>query len=78
MDKPLFNRRYDISNNGILRLIKHLIINRFSLVGNIFGNPGVKYLLVLVVLHYFGRPLYWFASRWERPFRFLLSRLRRS
>jgi len=76
MEKTVFNNRFDISNNSILRLIKHLFLNRLSVVGNIFGNPGLRYLLVLVVLHYFGKPFYWMVTRWERPIRFIINRIK--
>lgn len=73
----MFTKNYDLSGMGITRLIKHLIMNRFLLVGNMFGNPGLRYLTILMLLHFLGGPIYWLLTRWERPLRFLLSRLRR-
>jgi len=75
-EQMVFDDRFDIAGNGILRFIKHLLVNRMMLLGNLFNNPGARCLIILVVLHYFGGPIYWIFTRWERPIRFLLTRIR--
>jgi len=74
---PLFNTRYDLSNSGLPRFIKHIVLNRFMMIGNIFGNPGIRNLIILTLLHYLGRPIYWLKSRWGRYFGYMAKLLRK-
>lgn len=75
-EQTVFNSRFDITGVGILRLVKQLVTNKFLMVGSLFGNPGVKYLVMMVLLHYCGGAIYWALVKWERPLRFLINRLR--
>lgn len=75
IDKTVFSSRFDLANNSLLRLIKHILMHRYSPMGNLFGNPGGRCLLVLLFLHYFSTPYFWMITRWERPLRFIAARL---
>lgn len=77
VEKVIFNQRYELAGSGMLRLIKHLILHRFIPLGNLFGGPGAKCLVMLSLLHYFGGPIYWILINWERPLRFLYNRVKK-
>jgi len=76
-NKEMFNHRYDLAGGTMFRLIKHLLIHKFIPLGNLFGGPGAKCLIMLFLLHYLGRPIYWILTRWERPLRFMYARVRK-
>jgi hypothetical protein len=56
--KSLLNRRYDIAGNELLRVVKFSAFAKFVPVGNLRGGPGLRCLVVMFILHYFGSPLY--------------------
>ena len=69
--KRLFTAQFDISGNSIYRVIKIGFLNKFIPVGNFNQGPGVRPAFTLWILHYLGRPLFWFAVRFERHLHYL-------
>ncbi len=66
----------DLGGNSILRLTRFYVVSRVLPMGNNRGGPGWKCLLTLIILHYFGVPLYWLEGRFQRQFN-LLRRIKR-
>jgi len=62
--KSLLNKRYDITGNELLRVVKLSAFARFVPVGNLRGGPGLRCLVVMFVLHYLGAPLYAVLARY--------------
>ena len=72
--RVMFTDRYDVAGGGMIRLLKHLCIHKGIPLGNLFGGPGLKCVIMLSLLHYFGTPIYWMLTRLERPLRFVYNR----
>ncbi len=62
--KTVLTKGYDLTSGGILRTIRLAVFARFIPVGNLFGGPGVRCLLILFMLHIFGNPLYRLNARY--------------
>jgi hypothetical protein len=60
----VLNKRYDLNGLEISRLVKFAIMAKFVPMGNFRGGPGARCLSVLLVLHFFGYPLYFFKARY--------------
>ena len=65
-DIPLLTKRYDLAGNSILRTFRHQLLAKFIPLGNYQGGAGIRCLLTLSVLHYFGGILFHFLIRFER------------
>ena len=66
--RAVFNSRYDLHGNEIVRQVKLFVFHKVVPVGNLRGGPGLRCLVVLCLLHYFGRYLYHFQMRYGREF----------
>lgn len=64
--KKLFTSHYDIAGNSIYRAIKLGMLNKVFPVGNFGGGPRLRPAFTLFILHYFGKPVFWFGVRFER------------
>ncbi len=71
--KRVMNTGFDLCSNPLHRVAKHYFLGRFIPHGSNQGGGGVKCLLVLWVSCYFGRPLFWFATRFQRAANLLLQ-----
>ena len=76
--KPLKTKTYDIAGNSFFRVVKLGLLNKIIPIGNFKQGTGTRPALTLLMLHYFGRPLFWFGVRYERLFRFLIKVVKRS
>lgn len=77
--KASLNRRFDLHGNELSRLIKIFIFNKIVPIGNLRGGPGLRCVVILGVLHYFGAILYTVQARYGRKlelFRRLFNRFR--
>ncbi|MBW1636010.1 MAG: hypothetical protein JRC87_05335 [Deltaproteobacteria bacterium] len=77
--KTSLNKNYDLRGVEISRLGKTALFAKIIPVGNLRGGPGIRCLIVLTVLHYFGGVLYWADARYGHrlePGRRLLSKFR--
>lgn len=63
--KKAFNARFDITGNELSRVMKTTSVARFFPLGNFGGGPGLKCMLVLMLVHYFGRPVFWLLTKHE-------------
>ena len=64
--KNIFTSRYDLAGSEIFRITRTLAFNRCIPVGNLAGGGGIRCLLVLIVLHVLGRPVFGVLMRQER------------
>jgi hypothetical protein len=69
--KPSFNKRYDIEGIDVLRLARVTAWSKVVPMGNFRGGPGARCLVVLIVLHYLGYPLYFLFARYGHRLRLL-------
>ena len=60
------NKGYDLTSNPLSRVFRHYLLSRMVPLGCYQRGGGMKCLLVLSVSSYFGRPIFWFAIRFER------------
>ena len=66
MAKKMMTRGYDLSSSPIHRVFRHYLLSRCIPMGAYQGGGGLKCLLIFFVTHYFGHPLFWFVTRFER------------
>ena len=60
------SRRCDLTGVEFPRVARLLMFNRIIPLGNLGGGGGVRCLVVLAVLHLFGRPLFTLLIRYEQ------------
>lgn len=58
------NRRFDLAGNELSRLLKLAIFGKFIPLGNLWGGPGARCLVILSILHYLGYPLYLVVAKY--------------
>ncbi len=64
--KNIFTARFDLAGSEIHRITRTLTLNRIIPVGNLAGGGGIRCLLVLAILHTFGRPVFELLMRQEQ------------
>ncbi len=69
---------YDISGNTITRVLRFNLLNKIVPIGNYRLGTGLKPGLVLLVLHWFGRPLFRLLIRYEPFLHRIYQRLRKN
>ncbi len=77
--KTTLNKRYDLTGNEISRLGKNILLSKFIPIGNLRGGPGLRCLVTLAILHYFGGVLYQVQARYGhrlQPLRRLAEKFR--
>ncbi len=73
MANKIMTSGFDLQSNPLRRVIGHYLLSRVIPLGCYQRGGGIKCLVVLSVTVYFGRPLFWFATRCDRT----MSRLQR-
>jgi hypothetical protein len=73
MKQPVFSKRNDLTGNSILRVCRQQLLSRFIPTGNYRGGAGGRCMVVFLVLHYLGRPLFRVLVRFERELSFLYT-----
>jgi len=76
--KRAHNNRFDVTGHETLRLIKLSAFGKIIPVGNWRGGPGLRCLVIVSVLHYFGYPLYWLNARYGHKLGLLKRFVRRA
>jgi hypothetical protein len=56
--KPVFNSRYEIVGNSIMRQAIMWFRMKTSILGNFDTGPGLKSLLILLFFHWLGKPIF--------------------
>lgn len=51
-------KQYDLGRGEIGRVARTSALNKFLPMGNLGGGPGIRCLVVLIILHRLGRPLF--------------------
>ena len=64
--RRLLTPKYDIAGNSFYRVFKLCCLNKIVPIGNFKHGPGLKASLVLLLLHYLGKPIYMLSTRYER------------
>lgn len=75
--KKIFTRTYDLAGLSIIRLLRFMCYSKFFPLGNFGTGAGTRCLLVLSVLHTFGRPVFSFYTRFEDRLYPLIKKIRR-
>ena len=70
--------KYDISGNTMLRVLRFNLLNKLVPIGNYRLGTGLKPGLVLLLLHWFGRPLFTVLIRYEPQLHRLYQRFRKN
>ena len=75
-EKPVLKANFELEGNSTLRTINHWVRMKTSLMGNYSTGPGLKNLIIMFVLHHFGKPLFrlrvWLSNQYA-----LKARLRK-
>ncbi len=58
MDRPITNAQFDLSNGEITRIGRLYLLNRLIPLGNLAGFTTMRQLLILTIIHRFGRLLF--------------------
>ena len=61
----ILTQHYAIEGNSVFRQLFHWLRLKTSLMGNFDTGPGLKNLLTLILVHYFGRGMFWIRT-WLR------------
>lgn len=75
--RKTFTSKYDIQGLGILRLFKLMCYSKCFPLGNFGTGAGSKCILVLSILHTFGRPVFGFFTRYEDKLYPLIQKIRK-
>ncbi len=75
--KRLFTTGFDISGNSMFRVIKFGLLNKCIPLGNFNQGPGLRPACTLLFLHTIGKPVFWFAIRFQHHLHHLHHRLLR-
>ena len=66
MTEKIMNKGYDLTSNPLHRVFAQYLLSRIIPLGCYQRGGGLKCLLVLSVSSYFGRPIFWFVTKFER------------
>ncbi len=65
MAKKLMSKGFDSVSSPMHRVFRHYLLSRIIPMGAYQQGGGIKCLLILSATHYFGRPIFWFITRFE-------------
>ena len=71
------SKKYDISGNGFFRVVRFNMVNKLLPTGNYRLGTGLRPGLTLLVLHWFGQPLFRILIHFEPYLHRIYQRLRR-
>lgn len=74
--KKIFNTKYDLEGSESLRVSKTYFLSRFIPLGSFGTGPDLRCLLVITVLHYFSRPVFWLLVRNEETMLRIFNKLK--
>lgn len=75
--KRIFNKSFDIEGIEHFRVMRLTMMSKIFPLGNFTTGPGGKCLLALAVLHFVGRPVFWFLTRYEERLFPIIQGIRR-
>lgn len=76
--KTLRTKSYDITGNTFFRVFRINVLNKIVPIGNFRTGTGLKPALVLLCLHWFGKPIFKILIRFEPYIHKLYLRLGRA
>ncbi len=68
---------YDVTGNSFFRVLRFNLLNKLVPTGNYRLGTGLKPGLVLLFLHWFGRPLFRILIRYEPQLHRLYRKIKR-
>jgi hypothetical protein len=71
MNDSVLDKGFGLTGNSVMRLWRYYLLSRCIPMGNTLGGPGIKPLLVFFLMSIAGRPIFWFAVRFERQMHYL-------
>lgn len=77
MDRPITNAQFDLSDGEITRISRLYLLNRLIPLGNLAGFTRMRQLVILLIVHRFGRLLFRLAIPHEDRLTRLYRRLRK-
>ncbi|THB71825.1 MAG: hypothetical protein D6B25_17980 [Desulfobulbaceae bacterium] len=75
--KRLFTQTYDIAGNSFLRVVKLCALNKVLPIGNFKHGIGMRPAVVLLLLHYLGKPLFRVTIKYEQQLHRIYQRLKK-
>lgn len=70
--------KYDLTGNGFFRVFRFNMLNKVIPTGNFRQGTGFKPALILLFLHWFGRPLFRVLIRYEAQLHRLYQKLKKN
>jgi hypothetical protein len=68
---------YDISGNSFFRVLRFNVLNRLVPTGNYRMGTGFRPGMTLLILHWFGQPLFRLLIHWEPQLHRLYRKLKK-
>ncbi len=68
---------HDVAGNSFFRTFRFNVLNKIIPLGNYRSGTGLRPALVLLVLHYVGRPVFSLLIRYESQFHRLYQVVRK-
>ena len=78
--KKILTTRFDLAGSELSRISRILFLNRLIPMGNLSGGGGIRCLMVLMILHVLGGPIFRLLIHQEQKMHALhmiLNRLRK-
>lgn len=75
--KRLLSSNFDLTGSETLRVGRTFVMSKLIPLGNFGGGPNIRCLLVLMVLHYFSKPVFWLLVREEHFVYRILRKIKR-
>jgi hypothetical protein len=75
--RNLRKSNFDITGNSFFRVLKFNLLNKILPLGNYRSGTGLLPGLILLFLHWIGRPLFRILVQYEPPVHRLLQMMRR-
>ena len=75
--KNLKTSRYDITGNSFFRVLRFNVFNKVVPTGNYRMGTGLRPGMTLLLLHWFGRPLFRLLIRYEPQLHRLYQKLKK-
>ncbi len=68
MTNRIMTKGFDLHSSNVGRVWKYYTLSRVIPMGMNRGGAGFRCLFVFGISHLFGRPIFWFTTRFESQF----------
>ncbi len=69
-------KHYDITGSKISRVTKHYLISLFVKHEDFYGGPGLKFLIIAFMTHFFGKIFGYLSIRFEKQMQLIINRIK--